>query len=42
MIEPCLALCDDGKAVRFDRLTHWLLHEAPEEVGEAMIDFFAG
>lgn len=41
MVEPCLALCDDGRAVEFERLTHWLLHEAPEEVGEAMIDVFA-
>ena len=41
MVEPSLALCDDGAAVRFERLTHWLLHEAPEDVGRAMVEFFS-
>ena len=40
MIDPCLALCDRGDAVRFPGLTHWLLHEEPRQVGEAMVDFF--
>ncbi len=40
MVEPSLALCDRGDAVRFPGLSHWLLHEEPEQVGRAMVDFF--
>jgi epoxide hydrolase 4 len=42
MIDPSVALCDRGDAVRFPGLSHWLLHEEPERVGGAMLDFFAG
>jgi pimeloyl-ACP methyl ester carboxylesterase len=42
MIDPSVALCDRGDAVRFPGLSHWLLHEEPERVGRAMLDFFDG
>ena len=32
-----LALCDDGRIRWFDRATHWLQHEEPAAVNEALI-----
>lgn len=40
MIDLSLELCERGDAVRFPGLTHWLLHEEPEQVGGALLDFF--
>lgn len=40
LIEPSLALCDDGRAHLFDQATHWLQHEEPEAVNSHLISFF--
>jgi pimeloyl-ACP methyl ester carboxylesterase len=40
MVEPSLAYCDDGEAVRLPELTHWLQHEDPERVADLLIEHF--
>lgn len=40
LIEPSLALCDDGRVVRLDAATHWLQHEEPQRVADELIRFF--
>ena len=32
MVEPSLALCDDGRVTWFDDATHWVLHEARDRI----------
>jgi epoxide hydrolase 4 len=34
-----LALCDDGRLVRFPQATHWLQHEEAAEVNRQLIEF---
>ncbi len=40
MVEPSLAMCDDGRLVWYDEATHWLQHEEPEPVSRQLVDFF--
>lgn len=41
MVEPSLAYCDHGEAVRLAELTHWLQHEDPRRIGDLLTEFFA-
>ena len=40
LIEPSLAYCDEARVVRFPEATHWLQHEEPERVTEALVAHF--
>ncbi len=40
MVEPSLALCDDGRLEWFEEATHWLQHEEPERVSRLLVEFF--
>ncbi len=40
MVEPSLAMCDDGRLVWYEEATHWLQHEEPEAVSRQLVDFF--
>ena len=37
-----LALCDDGRIVRYPRATHWLAHEEPEAINAELLAFLQG
>ena len=39
MAQPSIDLCDDGKLVKIDKATHWVQHDATEQVNESLIDF---
>jgi pimeloyl-ACP methyl ester carboxylesterase len=41
LIDPTMAMCDDGQLVRFPENTHWINHEAVEQVCEKLIAFGA-
>jgi pimeloyl-ACP methyl ester carboxylesterase len=39
MAQPSIELCEDGRLVTFDRATHWVQHDQPEEVNQNLIEF---
>ena len=39
LAEASLALCDDGRIVRYPRATHWLPHEEPGAVNAELLGF---
>jgi len=39
MVSPSLALCDDGRAVLFEKSTHWVQHDEAEQVNINLIRF---
>ena len=39
MVEPSIALCDDGKAVLFEKSTHWVQHDEADAVNKNLIEF---
>jgi epoxide hydrolase 4 len=39
MVTPSLALCDDGRAVLFEKSTHWVQHDEAEQVNINLIRF---
>ncbi len=39
MAEQSLELCDGGRLLRLESATHWLQHEEPERVSEALLGF---
>jgi pimeloyl-ACP methyl ester carboxylesterase len=39
MVTPSLALCDDGRAVLFEKSTHWVQHDEAEQVNKNLIRF---
>jgi len=39
MARPSIDYCDDGKLIFFPDATHWVQHEAAEEVNHYLIDF---
>ena len=39
MAEESLKLCDDGKLIFYDQATHWVQHEAAEQLNHALVDF---
>jgi epoxide hydrolase 4 len=40
MVEPSLALCDQGRAVYLEEATHWILHEEPAAVSRLLVEHF--
>ncbi len=40
MVEPSIALCDQGEAVLFEKATHWVQHDEADEVNKRLIEFF--
>lgn len=41
MVEPSMALCDQGEAVLFEKATHWVQHDEADEVNKRLIEFFS-
>ncbi len=41
MVEPSIALCDNGRYVLIPEATHWVQHEEPEQVNQLLAQFFA-
>ncbi|MGG5889058.1 alpha/beta fold hydrolase [Falsiroseomonas sp. HC035] len=41
LAEAGLALCDQGEAFHLPRATHWVQHDAPDEVNRLLLDFLA-
>lgn len=39
MAEESVKLCNDGKLIFYDQATHWVQHEAAEQVNLALVDF---
>lgn len=39
MAQPSIDLCDQGKLIFFDKATHWVQHDASEEVNQKLIEF---
>lgn len=39
MAEPSIEMCEDGQLVRMPEASHWLQHDAPEEVNRLIHDF---
>ncbi|MFQ5418834.1 MAG: alpha/beta fold hydrolase [Anaerolineae bacterium] len=40
MAQPSIELCDDGRLVFIEEATHWVQHDAPEQVNQLLLDFF--
>lgn len=41
MVEPSVAMCDDGRYVLIPQASHWVQHEEPEQVNHLLAQFFA-
>lgn len=41
MVNPSVALCDQGEAVLFEKATHWVQHDEADEVNRRLIQFFS-
>ena len=39
MAEASLKLCDQGRLIYYNQATHWVQHEAAEQVNHALVDF---
>lgn len=39
MVQPSLELCDNGKAVLFEKATHWVQHDEADAVNKNLIEF---
>lgn len=39
MVEPSIKLCDEGKAVLFEKATHWVQHDEADAVNQNLIEF---
>jgi pimeloyl-ACP methyl ester carboxylesterase len=39
MVAPSIELCDQAEAVFFDKATHWVQHDEPDEVNKRVIGF---
>ncbi len=39
MAEPSIEMCEHGRLIRMPEVSHWLQHEAPEEVNRLIHDF---
>jgi pimeloyl-ACP methyl ester carboxylesterase len=39
MVQPSIDLCDNGKAIFFDKATHWVQHDEADEVNKQLIEF---
>lgn len=40
--EESIALCDDGRLHLIDNATHWVQHEAADEVNQQLLDWLKG
>ena len=40
MAEPSLRYCDDGKLEMIDQATHWVQHDASDDVNRLLLKFF--
>jgi pimeloyl-ACP methyl ester carboxylesterase len=41
MAQPSIDLCDQGRLIFFDKATHWVQHDACEEVNQKLIEFMS-
>ena len=41
IVEPSMALCEQGEAVLFEKATHWVQHDEADEVNKRLIEFFS-
>ncbi|MCA0455774.1 MAG: alpha/beta hydrolase [Chloroflexi bacterium] len=41
MAQESLKFCEDGRLIYFENATHWLQHDEPEQVNEALKSFFS-
>jgi epoxide hydrolase 4 len=39
MAQPSINLCDEGRLIFFDKATHWVQHDASEEINQQLISF---
>lgn len=39
MAQPSIEMCDNGKLVMFEGVSHWVQHEAPDRVNSVISDF---
>jgi epoxide hydrolase 4 len=39
MVEPSIALCDDGRVMIFEKATHWVQHDEPDAINKNLIEF---
>ena len=39
MAQPSIDMCDDGKLVVLEGVSHWVMHEAPDRVNALVTDF---
>jgi pimeloyl-ACP methyl ester carboxylesterase len=39
MAQPSIDLCDEGDLTFFEKATHWVQHDASEEVNQKLIEF---
>ena len=39
MAGPSIEMCEDDRLIRFPKASHWIQHEAPEEVSRLIYDF---
>jgi epoxide hydrolase 4 len=39
MVEPSIALCDDGRAILFEKATHWVQHDESDAINKNLIEF---
>ncbi|MBC8098797.1 MAG: alpha/beta hydrolase [Armatimonadetes bacterium] len=42
MAQPSIDLCEHGRLVTIAEATHWVQHDAPEQVNRLLLDFIAG
>ncbi len=40
MARPSMDYCEDGRLILFPDATHWIQHEAPDDVNRLLIEFF--
>lgn len=41
MVNPSIALCDQGEFMLFEKATHWVQHDEADEVNRRLIQFFS-
>ena len=39
MAQPSIDLCEKGELVTFGHATHWVQHDAAEEVNQKLVEF---
>jgi len=41
MVQPSIDLCEHGRFVLFDKATHWVQHDEPDEVNKHLVEFLS-